>query len=87
MRKKQWIHCSKTGVYTPLNITTTCGKEARRIHVTSKLNNVTCPRCIEKLKENYWHCPECGFIDDSHATNDEKCEVCGSVLNQEGMTE
>lgn len=60
---------------------TSCGKKFRgHINKTQKLNDVTCPKCIEELKESSWHCPKCGFIDVSHVTNDERCELCGSQL-------
>lgn len=65
-----WIHFTKGGL-------TLCGKKwPHRID----REFVTCPRCIEVLKESYWHCPEHGFIEDSNVTNDEKCETCGKKV-------
>jgi len=75
---KKWMHhrnCERG-----FNVTTSCGKEVFKCHCTGTLNAVSCPRCIEILKENHWHCDNCGFIDDSHVTNDDKCEICGREI-------
>lgn len=62
------------------HVETSCGKELFKCHCTGSLNAVDCPRCIEKLKENNWYCETCGFIDDSHVTNDERCDICGGKV-------
>ncbi len=70
-----WIHYIK-------NDYTSCGKgDTYRLfcgpRMVTRLNDVTCPRCIEALKKSHWYCPTHGFIDDTNVTNDEKCETCG----------
>ena len=53
-RKRGWTHYSKDD---PLfwrdsdGTTTACGKTARRISHTNNMDNVTCPRCIESIKQ------------------------------------
>lgn len=57
--------------------TTSCGKTARRINVTKDKNDVTCPRCIERLKRENWFCAEHGFLEDNEVTLEETCLHCG----------
>ncbi len=57
--------------------TTICGKTALRMISTSDKNKVTCPRCLEKLKDENWFCPEHGFIKDEFVTFEETCSECG----------
>jgi len=47
--KKRWVHYIKR---KNLNTTTTCGKTAYRTERTSLLEKVTCPRCLQLIKEN-----------------------------------
>ncbi len=59
-----------------------CGK---RIHhdraiFTDRLNNVTCPYCIELLQQNHLYCSNCGFIEDNFITDNNKCKTCDSLL-------
>ncbi len=78
MKKIPWTHYSLSGSMP--GGTAACGKIIRRCEIrrTSKLNEVTCSRCIDKLKESHWYCSKCGFIDDCYVTNDERCDVCGN---------
>lgn len=80
--KSNWTHFSFGGCVPMLKRnekgeTTACGKTANRIRVTTHKNNVTCPRCIERLKETTWYCEEHGFLKDEEVNNDECCEYCG----------
>lgn len=45
----QWVHKAACNieVTTGLELTTQCGKTARRIKRVSTWNKVTCPRCLE----------------------------------------
>jgi len=80
-----WVHYSFGG-WVPMlarnkeGHTTPCGKTAKRIRVSHFPNDVSCPICIDKLKASFWYCPQHKFIDDSHVSNDEKCGLCGSML-------
>ena len=76
---KKWVHCSWTPLRANLDIKTTCGKKTRALRVV-KLNDVTCPRCLEILKMNFWYCDTCGFIDGRNVTDEECCEICGAKL-------
>jgi len=87
--KPRWTHYHKLGMdtkYLPDNSQTTlCGRTTKSrnydgLPITNQLSQITCPRCIEILKTTHWYCPEHGFIDDSHVTNDETCEICGNDL-------
>ena len=54
-RKKEWVHYIFRG-HPPMLLridgkTTACGKSARRIRGTTTESHVTCPRCIEALKD------------------------------------
>ncbi len=85
LNKRQWVHYSFGG-YVPMlernnkGETTICGKTARRIRAYHDKSKVTCPRCIEKLKENSWFCDEHGFIADGDVRNDETCDYCGEPV-------
>lgn len=74
-------HTSYFGVNEKTLFSTLCGKTSPRSHRTKIANDVTCPRCVEDMKKSMWYCPEHGFIDDAHVTNDEKCDMCGNDLN------
>ena len=82
--KPAWVHFQvvldihKAG---RLEKVTSCGKTAKRIRATKNSNEVSCDLCIEILKKTIWHCPEHGFIEDAHVTNNETCEICGSELS------
>jgi hypothetical protein len=80
----RWIHY-KVSDYALFGFVAACGaKKPMCEHPrTQKLNEITCPRCVDVLKMSNWHCPEHGFIDSIHVTNDEKCDICGSKLNQD----
>lgn len=82
--KNRWIHY-KISDYALFGFVAACGaKKPMCEHPRTKiLNNVTCPKCVEVLKLSNWHCPEHGFIDGCSVTNDEKCDICGSKLNQD----
>lgn len=85
LNKRQWIHYSFGGIVPMLKRnekgeTTICGKTANRIRETKDLNRVTCPRCIEKLKEDSWYCEEHGFIECKDVKNDETCGYCGKPV-------
>jgi len=80
---KQWVHfqdhefdLSKPG-FAEDSQTTICGKTARRIIATRDKDAVTCRRCIEKLKETEWWCPNHGFIPGESVTFEEVCDICG----------
>lgn len=83
--KPQWTHYSFGG-HVPMlernakGETTICGKTANRISATRCKNRVTCPRCIEKLKEDSWYCEEHGFLEGKDVTNDETCDYCGKSV-------
>jgi len=87
--KPRWIHYHAIGTDTkhlPDNAQTTlCGRTTSRnytdLPITNQLSQITCRRCIETLKQSHWHCPEHGFIDDVHVTNDEHCELCGNPVD------
>lgn len=72
------------GVMTDIEVdkdarSTICGKTAKNTHhlsITGSMDNVSCRRCLELLKEQNWHCSEHGFIPDSHVNFDETCEIC-----------
>jgi hypothetical protein len=55
MKGDRWVHYSFGG-WVPIlkrnenGETTICGKTAQRIIVTTDRNNVTCNRCLDKLK-------------------------------------
>ncbi len=80
-RKPRTVHHSN---FSAKNKTwTSCGKKSRgHISKTTILNDVTCSHCIEELKKSHWLCPGCGFIDGACVTNDERCELCGSLINE-----
>jgi len=83
--KLEWTHAAVgefNGKLTPRNQTETteCGKTARRIQATFNNDAVTCPLCLEKLKEDNWHCPTHGFIHDMNVTYYEKCDMCGESV-------
>jgi len=61
---------------------TACGKTTKSAccYKTITLDNVTCPKCLEYLKENNWYCEEHGFIADATVTNYETCEICGRAV-------
>lgn len=59
---------------------TPCGKTSRLINSTRVMDHVTCPRCLDKLKEENWFCPEHGFIHDFNVTYEETCAMCGRDL-------
>lgn len=59
---------------------TACGKTSRRYYKTITLDKVTCPKCLEYLKQNNWYCEDHGFIADATVTNDERCEICGRAV-------
>jgi hypothetical protein len=80
--RPNWVHYSFGGYVQMLKRnangeTTACGKTAQRISVTKDKNNVTCPLCLEKLKEDNWFCEDHKFLDDIDVTFDEKCGYCG----------
>ena len=73
-----WIHYLNGDI-------TACGeKDTYRLHcgphMTSRLPDVTCPRCIESLKKTHWYCPKHGFINDEHVTFQETCDICGEYV-------
>lgn len=76
-KPRSWIHYIKDGL-------TACGKDTYCLfcgpRMTDKVENVTCPRCIEVLKKTHWYCPEHGFIDDENVTFGENCEFCGAPV-------
>ena len=83
--KKRWIHYVKNGHEM------ICGKHRPhgqgRSHtahdefeMTTILNVVTCPRCVELLKDKFWYCSFCGFIVDECVTYKETCNICGELL-------
>jgi DNA-directed RNA polymerase subunit RPC12/RpoP len=82
---KQWVHYNSdcSWPYPRQNETghtTVCGKTARRIRVTSDKNLISCPRCLEIMKQNEWWCPNCGFLEAADVTFTEHCEICGEKL-------
>jgi hypothetical protein len=87
--KKRWIHyywTESNGIYPFDDIVCACGKRTSMLGVayqqcpeafTRDINKVTCPRCIEKLKEKHYYCEEHGFVVGADVTYDEKCAHCG----------
>ena len=74
-KPRKWCHFllgSESRESTP------CGKTSRLIRSTKYMDAVTCPRCLSKLKEDNWFCPEHGFIDDANVTFQETCDECGA---------
>ena len=83
--RNRWVHCSVEGHIpmlkrNPESQTTFCGKTTHRIRAVFNKNSVTCPRCIEKLKENDWYCEEHGFIQAVDVKNNETCAYCGKPV-------
>lgn len=81
-RQTSWIHAAIGDFNRSLtpkeqNETTECGKTARRIMATFNKDQVTCPPCLTKLKEDNWFCDEHGFIEDINVEFDETCSTCG----------
>ena len=80
--KPNWVHMAVGKFATKLTPTTQaettlCGKSARRILASFVLDEVSCPRCLEKLKAENWFCEEHGFINDTNVTSEENCAQCG----------
>jgi len=68
-------------------ITTLCGEKVilnglrkNKIEITSIKNFVNCPKCIEKLKEENWFCPNCGFLEKEQVTFKGLCGSCGRKI-------
>jgi len=83
-----WTHSAFGGMVPMLSRndkgqTTRCGKTAKRIRATTNNNSVTCPRCIEVLKENEWHCEKHGFLEPEDVTFEETCDYCGEPVGQQ----
>ena len=82
---KRWIHyatnkkdCSGDWRPDSQGTTTECGKTAKRIMATKKMDRVTCPMCLEIMKRGNWYCSIHGFLPDAKVDNDETCEDCGN---------
>jgi hypothetical protein len=83
--KKRWRHY-KIADFKAFGFKAICGRNSpEEIDGDRTIfpNAVTCPRCIDKLKEKFWFCEICGFIDDKNVTFEETCEKCGSKLIQD----
>ena len=76
--KKRWVHYQQHDSLFLDGLI--CGKEQdfiARIPETKEPNEVTCPRCLEKMKETMYYCSEHGFVEGVDVTNDKKCAYCG----------
>jgi len=75
----QWIHYeneNSTECGYPLN-----GSMFNRRLTTKVKNDVTCQRCIDKMKLEYWYCSHCNtFLDDNEVTHDENCVLCNNKI-------
>ncbi len=62
-----------------------CGKKVHSSHggatYTEEIRKVTCPLCIEILKEDNWYCNNCGLIDDDYITDEGICVLCGEDIS------
>ena len=86
-RYRHFYWTEKSNSIYPLDdIVCACGKRVSMMGVawrkcpesfTRDLKKVTCPRCVEKLKEKHYHCEQHGFIEGAEVTFDEKCAHCG----------
>ena len=84
MRKPQWYHYG-FGLMDMFpkrrdGKTTLCGKTANGVYITREKNIVTCPRCVDALREDDWYCPEHGFLPPEDVTFEERCDYCGEVV-------
>jgi hypothetical protein len=53
-------------------------KRLNAIITTDDLNSVDCQQCIINLKKEVYHCDNHGFIDCTHVTFSETCDICNS---------
>ena len=93
---KRWLHYHRLGKQDfPLSQVeesaeenkpvTICGKMTRYKlfrgpAIVSDMNSVTCPRCLEILKEQNWYCPTHGFLAPVEVENDETCTYCRAAV-------
>jgi hypothetical protein len=87
--KPRWIHYGEYPKFLKPPVIALCGKGVTHemcypVNIIAKWKpNVTCPRCIEAMKLQFWHCEEHGFIPDEEVNNDETCETCGRPVSSE----
>ena len=75
-QKPQWVHYRMDKPFESFIITTACEKTARRVARTINSNKVTCPRCIEIMKQTMWYCEIHGFINGEEVNFEETCDYC-----------